>query len=97
MCTSHIGGIKTDVFKNNCKVQAIQTSSKTFLSFFTSFDRILAADHEYLLFSLSESFFPVEKYEILARCRFSRKMHPFLKYANFSTLSDVFDFKNIVF
>ncbi len=71
---------------------------KIFFAFFsTSFGRFLAADHEYLLFSLSKSFFPLEKYEILERCRFSRKMHPFTKCAKFSILLFFFPSENNFF
>lgn len=67
------------------KVQAMRIFSKKnlFRVFFTSSDRTWAADREKLLFSLSRCFFPVEKHEILRRCRFSRKTHYFSKCANF--------------
>ena len=58
------------------KVQAKQKSNEIFLStFFASFDRVEAADHEYLLFILTKFFLPVENYEILRRYRFCQKMH----------------------
>ena len=54
-----------------------------FCLFFTSFDRVLAADHEYLLFSLTKFFGSVEKYEKLDGCHFSRKPHLFQNVRNF--------------
>ncbi len=56
----------------------MQKSSKIFfLAFFTPFDRVRAADHEYLLFSLSKYFIQVEKYEIVRGCRFCKKAYLF--------------------
>ena len=80
----------------NEAVQAIQTSCKIFFCFFyTSFDRFLAVDHKYLLFSRNKILFPVEKYEILERCLCSRKTHPFAKCAKFSILFFFFPYKII--
>jgi hypothetical protein len=42
--------------------------------FLTSFDRFLAADKEYLLFTLSKNSFPVEKYEIMRGAVFQEKL-----------------------
>jgi hypothetical protein len=67
-------------------VQAVKTSSKFFFSpFFISSDRARAADHENLLFGLSECFLPVEKYEIFVGCRFPKKNTSFSKCAKFFT------------
>jgi len=48
-----------------------------FCYFFTSFDRAWAADHEHLFFSVSKCFFPVEKYDKLQGCHYSRKTQLF--------------------
>ncbi len=60
------------------------------VNFFTPFDRVRAADHENLLFSLSKYFLPIEKDEILERYHFSRKIQKFLLRSFFQLLRIIF-------
>ncbi len=74
------------IYKNHCmsNVSAAQNAIK---NFFPSFDRVWTANHEKRLFSFSKCFLQVEKYEILERCRFSRKTHLFRKVQSFMLCS----------
>jgi hypothetical protein len=67
--------------------------SSNFFSFSLHHLIVLGVGHEYQRFRLSKNPFLIEKYEILKRCRFSRKMHPFMMCANFLTLFYIFHFK----
>ena len=67
-----------------------------FCLFSISFDRVEVADHEYLLFSLSKFFLPIENYEILKWYRFCQKMHLFQKPVKFF-ISFLFPSLKIIF
>ncbi len=78
------------------KVQAIQTSSKIFFVFFTSFDRVWAADHEKQLFTLRKYLFEVDEYKKLEGCRSFQKTHLF-QNTLYILLRDFSEFPKIFF
>lgn len=63
-----------------CKQLKLQVNF--FSTFFTSSNRVSAADYRNLLFSLNECFLPVKKYDILEECRFLQKPHSFQSVRN---------------